>query len=44
MPDDIYQTAKVSKLLLLMTERGAEQFKRKSLEEIDMYLDSLKDI
>lgn len=43
MPDDIYQTAKVSKLLLLMTSGGAEQFKGKSLEEIDIDLDPVKE-
>ncbi|CAH0558692.1 unnamed protein product [Brassicogethes aeneus] len=35
LPQDIYQTAKVSKLLLLM-ERGAEDYKGKSLNEINI--------
>lgn len=43
MPDDVYQTAKVSKLLLLMTEGGAEQFKGKSLEEIDVDLNPVSE-
>ncbi|KAK4875861.1 hypothetical protein RN001_012283 [Aquatica leii] len=38
MSDNIYQTAKVSKLLLLMMEGGAENFKGKQLEEIDIPL------
>ncbi|KAF5298979.1 hypothetical protein FQR65_LT19551 [Abscondita terminalis] len=36
LPDDIYQTAKVSKLLLLSKEGAIERFKGKSLEEIDI--------
>lgn len=33
-----YQTAKVSKLLLLMGEEGIEQFKGKTLDDIDIDL------
>lgn len=43
MSDDIYQTAKVSKLLLLMMEKGAEQFMGKSLNEIDIDLSPVYD-
>ncbi|KAL4718947.1 hypothetical protein ACJJTC_005242 [Scirpophaga incertulas] len=38
LPDDVYQTAKMSKLLLLMEDGKANQFKGKSLEEIDLNL------
>ncbi|KAF5278639.1 hypothetical protein FQA39_LY00681 [Lamprigera yunnana] len=38
LSDNIYQTAKVSKLLLLMSEGGVEQYKGKSLDEIDIDL------
>lgn len=36
LPDDIYQTAKVSKLLLLSKEGAIERFKGKTLEEINV--------
>lgn len=36
LPDDIYQTAKVSKLLLLSKQGSIERFKGKSLEEIEI--------
>lgn len=39
MSDNMYQTAKVSKLLILMTQGGAEQFVGKNLEEINFDLD-----
>lgn len=35
MPQDVYQTAKVSKLLLLM-EQGADKYKGKALKDIDI--------
>nr|CAI5841642.1 unnamed protein product [Callosobruchus analis] len=35
LPQDVYQTAKVSKLLLLM-ETGAEKYKGKALKDIDI--------
>nr|XP_023028166.1 uncharacterized protein LOC111516220 [Leptinotarsa decemlineata] len=35
LPQDIYQTAKVSKLLLAMSKGQASQFKGKSLDEIE---------
>lgn len=35
MPQDIYQTAKMSKLLLLM-EKGADKYKGKALKDIDI--------
>ncbi|KAI4455648.1 hypothetical protein MML48_9g00004126 [Holotrichia oblita] len=43
MCDNIYQTAKVSKLLLLMMEGGAENFKGKQLDDIDIQLTPLAD-
>ncbi|KAI4465358.1 hypothetical protein MML48_3g00011577 [Holotrichia oblita] len=43
MSDNIYQTAKVSKLLLLMMEGGAENFKGKQLDDIDIQLTPLAD-
>lgn len=39
MPDDVYQTATISKLLLLMEKGEANQFKGKSLSEIDLNLE-----
>ncbi|XP_072387629.1 uncharacterized protein [Diabrotica undecimpunctata] len=39
LPDDIYQTVKISKLLLLMEKGKAGQFKGKSLEEIEINLE-----
>ncbi|KAJ8950670.1 hypothetical protein NQ314_007800 [Rhamnusium bicolor] len=39
LPDDIYQTAKLSKLLLLMEIGGAGDYKGKSLEEIDLNME-----
>lgn len=35
LPQDVYQTAKVSKLLLLM-EKGAVKYKGKALKDIDI--------
>ncbi|KAJ8933559.1 hypothetical protein NQ314_013933 [Rhamnusium bicolor] len=43
LSDNIYQTAKVSKLLLLMMEGGAENFKGKRLDEIDIRLTPVLD-
>uniref|UniRef100_A0A6P7HD11 Uncharacterized protein LOC114347129 n=1 Tax=Diabrotica virgifera virgifera TaxID=50390 RepID=A0A6P7HD11_DIAVI len=39
LPDDVFQTAKISKLLLLMEKGEASQFKRMQLNEIDINLD-----
>lgn len=39
LPDDIYQTAKVSKLLLLSEKGQAAKFKGKQLDEIDINLE-----
>ncbi|CAG9840814.1 unnamed protein product [Diabrotica balteata] len=39
LPDDIYQTVKISKLLLLMEKGKADQFKGKSLKEIAINLE-----
>lgn len=36
LPDDIYQTAKVSKLLMMAKSSNIEQFKGKSLNEIEI--------
>ncbi|CAH0563179.1 unnamed protein product [Brassicogethes aeneus] len=36
LPDDIYQTAKIAKLLVLMENGKAGQYKGKSLDEIEM--------
>lgn len=43
MSDNLYQTAKVSKLLLLMMKGGAEQFKGKQLDDINFDLDPILD-
>ncbi|XP_012549781.2 uncharacterized protein LOC105842288 [Bombyx mori] len=39
LPDDIYQTAKISKLLMLMEDGKADAYKGKSLDEINLNLD-----
>ncbi|CAH1159979.1 unnamed protein product [Phaedon cochleariae] len=39
MPDDVYQTATISKLLLLMEKGEANKFKGKTLNEIDLNLE-----
>lgn len=39
LPDEIYQTTKISKLLLLMERGGTKTFKGKSLDEIDVNLE-----
>ncbi|KAJ8942578.1 hypothetical protein NQ314_010034 [Rhamnusium bicolor] len=39
LPDDVFQTAKISKLLLLMEKGGAGKFKGKTLDEIDLNMD-----
>lgn len=36
LPEDIYQTAKVSKLLILMDKGDGHKYKGKSLNEIDI--------
>jgi hypothetical protein len=36
LPQDIYQVAKVSKILQLMEKGNAADFKNKSLDEIDI--------
>lgn len=38
LPQSLYQTAKVSKLLLLMEQGGSAQYAGKSLDEIDFEL------
>lgn len=36
MPQDIYQTSKVAKVLLLMNRGSGQQYRGKSLQEIDV--------
>lgn len=36
LPDDVYQTAKISKLLMVMEKGGANEYKGKSLDEINI--------
>lgn len=43
LSDNLYQTAKVSKLLLLLSEGGVEQFKGKNLDDIDIDLNPLEE-
>ncbi|XP_060535343.1 uncharacterized protein LOC132707485 [Cylas formicarius] len=43
MSDKVYQTAKISKLLLLMMEGGADKYKSKTLDEIDIDLSPVFD-
>ncbi|KAG5881740.1 hypothetical protein JTB14_037527 [Gonioctena quinquepunctata] len=38
LPDDIFQTAKLSKLLLLMEKGGADIYRGKTLEEINLIM------
>lgn len=40
LPDDVYQTAKITKVLLLMEKGSASQFKGKSTDEIDIDMES----
>nr|CAI5835699.1 unnamed protein product [Callosobruchus analis] len=39
LPDDIYQTAKISKLLMIMEDGSADKYKGKSIDEIYLDLD-----
>ncbi|KAL3269119.1 hypothetical protein HHI36_008200 [Cryptolaemus montrouzieri] len=39
LPDDIYQTTKISKLMILMERGKAGEFRGKTLDEIDVQLD-----
>jgi hypothetical protein len=39
LPDEIYETTKISKLLLLMEKGGTNTFKGKSLDKIDVILE-----
>ena len=39
LPDDIYQTVKISKLLLLMEDGKADAYKGKSLDEINLNME-----
>ncbi|CAG5008901.1 unnamed protein product [Parnassius apollo] len=36
LPDEVYQTANISKLLIVIEDGKAEAFKGKTLEEIDL--------
>lgn len=44
LPDDVFQTAKIAKLLLLMERGEAGKYKGKCLEEIDLNLEENLDI
>lgn len=45
LPDDVYQTSRISKLLILMEKGKAGRFKGKSIDEIDLDLeDNLLDV
>uniref|UniRef100_A0A6P7HID3 Uncharacterized protein LOC114349218 n=1 Tax=Diabrotica virgifera virgifera TaxID=50390 RepID=A0A6P7HID3_DIAVI len=39
LPDDVYQTAKLAKLLLVMETGSGESFKGKSLDDIQLNMD-----
>jgi hypothetical protein len=39
LPDDLYQTAKIAKVLLLMEKGDAAKYKNKSLDEIEINAD-----
>ncbi|CAG9814234.1 unnamed protein product [Phaedon cochleariae] len=41
LPQDVFQTAKIAKLLLMMDKGEGANFKGRTLEEIDIHLDSL---
>lgn len=42
MPQDVFQIAKVSKILQIMEKGNAAQFKNKSLEEIDIDMNEVE--
>ncbi|KAI4468115.1 hypothetical protein MML48_2g00008774 [Holotrichia oblita] len=44
LPQDIYQVAKISKILQLMEQGNAAQFKNKCLEEIDIDMENIEDV
>lgn len=44
LPNDVYQTAKISKLLILMEKGNAGQFRGKSLDEIELDLEEALDV
>lgn len=44
LPDDIFQTAKIAKLLMLMERGDAAKYKGKTLEEIDVKMDEEIDL
>ncbi|KAI4463225.1 hypothetical protein MML48_4g00006583 [Holotrichia oblita] len=44
LPQDIYQVAKISKILQLMEQGNATQFKNKCLEEIDIDMENIEDV
>nr|CAI5862861.1 unnamed protein product [Callosobruchus analis] len=41
LPDDVYQTAKISKLLMLMEKGDAAKYKGKALNDIDLDMEEL---
>lgn len=42
MPQDVFQIAKVSKILQIMEKGNAAQFKNKSLDEIDIDMNEVE--
>ncbi|KAJ8933287.1 hypothetical protein NQ314_014115 [Rhamnusium bicolor] len=44
LPQDVYQIAKVSKILLLMEKGNAAKYKNKTLEEIDIDMDEIESL
>lgn len=43
MPEDVYQCAKVSKILQMMEKGNTANFKDKCLDEIDVNMDEIED-
>lgn len=43
LPQDIYQTAKLAKLLLVMEKREGADFLEKTIEQIDEHLESINE-
>lgn len=40
LPENVYQTAKVAKILQLMEKGNADEFKNKSLDQINIDMDT----
>lgn len=43
LTQDVYQTAKIAKLLLMMEKGNGADFQGKTLEQIDIHLESLEE-